>query len=222
MGRSWDLSPESSTEEAVAWFRARTPLGAREFSALSDYAKRTGFWMSSVTTKQRAARIQLSLDRAIADGISFEDWRSSNAGKLRRISPAHLETTFMNWATSTLNASRVQYLMDPQVVRRRPYWMYDSVMDQDTTDICVACNETVLPAGHRWMLSHTPPLHHRCRGVIRGLTTRAANRIGVRQRAPRARKTQPADGFGRHVIEPWEPSASDLPAGYKPKRRPRP
>lgn len=238
MSRSWDLSPTAELDEAITWFRRRTAISNAEFAALATNANRTAFWMARVATVQRAARIQRSLDDAMAHGMTFETWRKTNRSILRRIPEAHLRTTFRNWAQTSYNGARVNYLSEPQVRKRRPYWVFDSVLDGRTTAVCTAYDGTVLPAGHRWFLAHTPPLHHNCRSSIRGLTRVQAGKIGIRKRAPADKLTHrqiartgadmdpqavaPSDGFGRHVRERWEPTTRDYPRGFKVPKRPEP
>lgn len=218
--KSWDLSTGAQLDEAITWFRRRLPMSAGELDRVKLSARRQGFWMADVATKGRAARIQKSLQDALAHGMTFETWKKTNKNLLARIPRAHLQTTFRNWANSTHNAAKVNYLLNPQVARRRPYWKFEATLDSATTQVCQACHGTVLPSGHKWFLSHTPPLHHNCRSTIIGLTKRAAIKDGIRKRAPSSKKTAPEEGFGKHVVEPWEPTTKDYPAGYKPGPRP--
>lgn len=186
-----------------------------------------------MSTAQRAKRIQDSLQDALAHGMTFDTWKRNNANLLKRIPRAHLETTFRNWTQTNYNKSRINYLSNPQVMKRRPYWVFDAVIDAATTRVCTAYNGTVLPAGHDWWAAHTPPLHHNCRSTIRGLTANQADKLGIRKRAPASRLTKsragdmkpgpvaPADGFGAHQAEPWEPTTKDVPAGFR-RKNPRP
>ena len=216
---SWNLSPTTELDAAITWFRARSPIGNTQLDAIKTNARRQAFWMARVHTAQRAKRIQASLQDALAHGMDFQTWKRNNRGILQRIPEAHLRTTFRNWTQSAYNASRVNYLSAPAVVKRRPYWVFDAVLDGATTPVCVAYNGTVLPANHKWFKRHTPPLHHNCRSSIRGLTKVQATKLGIRQRAPADKLTKakadannmepgtvsPQAGFGRHVDEPWDP-----------------
>ena len=199
-------------------------------------AKRQGFWMAQVHKATRAKLIQNSLQDAMAHGMTFETWRKNNRGALRGIPINHLRTTFRNWKQTSYNAARVDYLSHPAVVRRRPFWVFDAVIDGATTAVCRAFNGTVLPAMHRWFKSHTPPLHHNCRSSIRGLTEYQANKLGINSRAPVSRLTKagaagtdlkpgpvaPAPGFGVHIQTPWQPTTKDFPKGIRPPKRPKP
>lgn len=184
--------------------------------------------MARVATAQRAQKIQNSLESALAHGMDFATWKKHNSKLLQRIPRPHLETTFRNWNQTSYNAARVDYLSNPQVKKRRPYWVFDAVMDGATTPVCAAYNGTVLPAGHQWFLSHTPPLHHNCRSSIRGLTEYQGDQLGIRKRAPKAVLTKgraaeaglepgpvsPAPGFGRTEVTPWVPATKSVPAGF--------
>jgi SPP1 gp7 family putative phage head morphogenesis protein len=235
MAKSWTLSPAAELDEAITWFRKRLAIGNPQFLAMQANAQRQGFWMARVHTAQRAKKIQESLVSALAHGMDFDTWKKYNAAKLRNIPQAHLETTFRNWNQTSYNAARVDYLSHPQVKKRRPYWVFDAVMDGATTPVCAAYNGTVLPAGHPWFLRHTPPLHHNCRSSIRGLTQYQGEQLGIRKRAPvpmltKSRATgtnlkpgpvSPAPGFGATEVTPWEPATAAVPDGFK-KSNPRP
>lgn len=205
---------------------------------MRENARRQAFWMADVATKQRAAKIQKSLQDALAHGMDFDTWKKNNKNILKRIPKAHLETTFRNWTQTAYNSARVDYLSNPQVIKRRPYWVFDAVLDGKTTPVCTAYDGTVLPAKHPWFLSHTPPLHHNCRSSIRGLTKNQAEKIGIRKKAPTSKLTKkqvkktdsdldpqsvsPQPGFGVATVRPWQPTTRDFPAGIKPKPRPEP
>ena len=224
---TWNLSPTEELDASITWFKKRTPVGGAQMDAIADNARRQSFWMARVQTAQRARRIQQSLESAMAHGMDFNTWKRTNASKLRGIPRAHLETTFRNWTQTSYNQSRVDYLSHPAVMKRRPYWVFDAVIDGATTRVCTAYNGTVLPAGHPWWATHTPPLHHNCRSSIRGLTEKQAEKIGIRQRAPAPKLTKSkaedspedlkpgpvkvAPGFGNYASEQWDP-------GWAPKR----
>lgn len=230
--------PEAELDEAITWFLRRTPVSKKELAAMRENAKRQAFWMAKVATKQRAAKIQASLRDALAHGMDFETWVSTNKNILKRIPIHHLETTFRNWTQTAYNAARVDYLSNPQVIKRRPYWVFDAILDGRTTPVCTAYDGTVLPAKHPWFLAHTPPLHHNCRSTIRGVTQKQAEKIGIRKNAPTSKLTKkqvkktdsdlepqsvsPQEGFGVAAVRPWQPSTRDFPAGFKPDPRPEP
>ena len=232
MPSSWTLSPTAELDEAITWFRRRLAISPRDLAVMQENARRQGFWMARVATAQRAKRIQDSMQDALAHGMDFETWRRTNRSILRGIRVDHLETTFRNWTQSAYNAARVDYLSNPQVVKRRPYWVFDAVMDGSTTPVCVAYNGTVLAAKHPWFYAHTPPLHHNCRSSIRGLTAFQASKIGIRRRAPAPKLTKqkaadndmepgtvaPQPGFGTHIVSQWTPSTKQLPKGFKAPR----
>ena len=233
MPRSWDLSPDAELDEALKWFRRRVPIGSTDFDALQENARRQAFWMAKVATAQRAKRIQDSLAEALKQGQSFAVWKKANRGILQRVPKAHLETAFRSWAQTAYNQARIGYMSQPAVIKRRPHWIFDAVIDGRTTPVCTAYNGTVLPAGHPWWATHTPPLHHNCRSTIRALTRRQADKLGIRKRAPadkltkkaiaeagaedvlKPQKVAPGKGFGAPVIEPWQPKAKSVPRGLR-------
>lgn len=235
MPRSWTLDPKAERAAAIKWFRRRTPLGSAEADSLAENSRRQGFWMARVHTASRAKRIKDSLRAALQKGKTFEQWKRENKGILQRVPRHHLATTFRNFTQTSYTAARVNYLSQPEVMKRRPYWVFDAVIDGATTPVCTAYNGTVLPAGHRWFLARMPPLHHNCRSTIRGLTRHQAQKLGILGRAPadtltkkkiaeagaedklKPGKVAPQPGFGSHILEPWQPTAKQV--GRKQVRR---
>lgn len=219
MPRSWTLSPTAELDEAIAWMKRRVPVSPSELEKVKLAARRTGFWMADVATKARAGRIQKSLEDAMAHGMTFETWKRNNKNLLARLPRGVLQTTYRNWIQTSHNAAKVNYLSNPQVKKRRPYWKFEAILDGNTTQVCQACDGTVLESGHDWFLTHTPPLHHNCRSTIIGLTKTKGEAV-ARKRAPGSARTAPDDGFGAQVKEPWEPSTKGVPDGFKPSPRP--
>ena len=87
------------------------------------------------------------------------------------------------------------------------YLKFDAVGDDRTTEVCAACDGTVLPASHPWWSSHSIPLHFGCRSIVIELTEREAKAIGVTASPP---SVKVPEGFG-HAGHVWAPKPEDYP-----------
>jgi len=205
-------------DQAVQWFRARLPITDAEFAKLDREARDRAFTVSGVHQLDVVHSVWRGIDKANAAGTPFEDFKKV-AGKLLaeewgEPNAARVETIFRNATQSSLSRGRYLQMKDPDVVRFRPFWMYDAVRDSRTTPVCNGLDETVLPAEHPFWDTHIPPLHHRCRAGIRSLRPSEAEKRGIRRDPP---NIDADPGFGRAPgTGDWEPNLAKYP---KPLQR---
>lgn len=232
----WSVSPKPSRfEEAVAWFRAKVPLLKPEWAQLTLEARRRAFTAAGVAALDLLAELHGSLLRALEEGTPYGEWQKEALGILGQgWSRGHLETVFRNNIQAAYSAGRWDQLQDPAVRRSHPYLMFDSVLDDRTTDICRARDGVVLPADHPWWKENWPPLHHRCRSGVRPLTREEAEVRGITQAPPTLEAQEgfglsPAaeewvEGYARGQRQaaslPWEPAFLGPPPGWRSYGRP--
>lgn len=164
-------------DEAVDWFLARVVMTADEAKRVGTEARRDAFWVGAALQADQVQRVFDHVANALENGEPFEDFRKRVASILR--SDAHIETVFRNATQRAYNAGRYQQMRAPDVLRFRPYWLFDAILDSRTTDICEACQNTLLHADDPWWEGHIPPLHHRCRSSIRNLRKSEAEKRGI-------------------------------------------
>lgn len=209
-------------EEAVRAFRARVPMLDDDFYDLVESARSKAFTVAAVTQLDIVHDVWRALDKAIADGTSFEDFKREVGAKLTsewgRENPARLETIFRTNVQAAYGAGRVTQLRSPAVLKRRPFWRFSAILDARTSPICSPLAGLVLPADDPFWNTHQPPLHFNCRSTLIALTRGQAEDFGVDDPPPNA----PAqDGFG-NVSEDWEPDLERYPeplqAAYRKKK----
>ena len=194
---AWDVSADvREFSDAVDWFQKRTVLTADEALALNERARNAAFWVGGGLQLQQVQDVFQALDKSIAKGETFEEFRARLKVNLK---PGHANIVFRNATQRAYNAGRYQQMTQPDVLRFRPFWMYDSVLDSRTTPLCAGYNGTLLPADDQWWLTRVPPNHHGCRASIRSLRKTEAERRGVTAN-PSA--TAPADGWANHPLDP--------------------
>lgn len=203
---SWSVSANPERfDEALRFFQRRVVMGKHEAVALGDNAAERAFWIGGGLNLVQVGRVFDEIEKAIESGEPFADFRKRVRLELRN--DAHAETVFRNAVQHSYASGRHRQMTEPDVLRFRPYLMYDAVMDSRTTEeICLPRDGTVLPADHPWWRTHYVPAHHRCRSGIRNLRKSEAERRGVTKVPPKADSQK---GFGRL------PSAQPIP---KPKK----
>lgn len=82
------------------------------------------------------------------------------------------------------NSERWVQMVSEPVRRVRPFWLFDSILDDRTTQTCRLCNGVLLPWDHQWWKSHKPPLHWGCRSIIRAVSRRTGTRRGITEVLP--------------------------------------
>jgi hypothetical protein len=200
-------------DEAVAWFRARLPITDDEFAKISTDARQRAWTVSGVSQIDVVNSVWLALDKANEKGTPFAVFKKQVIDDLAqewgRRDSARVETVFRNATQSSLNRGRYAQMKAPDVVKFRPFWMYDAVRDGRTTQLCTGLDDTVLPQDHEFWDTHIPPLHHRCRAGIRNLRRAEAERRGILRDPP---DIDAEPGFGRAPGKgEWEPDKKKYP-----------
>lgn len=191
-------------DDAVQWFLKRTVVPSDVGHAMESDAQARSFWIGASLQLDQVERVFDSIDKAIADGTPFEEWRKSVRETLR--DPVHAETVFHNATQRAYNAGRWRQMNQPDVLAFKPYLMYDAILDSRTTDhICRPRAKTILHALDAWWKTNWPPLHHRCRSGVRNLTEAAAAARGISETPP---ETEEPGSWGRtpEVDAPWKPT----------------
>jgi SPP1 gp7 family putative phage head morphogenesis protein len=225
----WDVTADPQLfEEALAWFRARVAVTPEEFRQLGEEARKRAFTVSGVNQLDLVNEVASALDKAVERGTDFAEFRELVGAKLEKawgdkvLDPGwRLENIYRTNVQSAYSAGRLRQQQDPDVLRARPFWLYDSVLDSNTSAICRGLNGTLLPADHPLWQEIYPPNHFGgCRSGVRSLTRAAAERRGGATPEP----TQKPDAAFAHApgLNDYEPDLAKYPAelreAYERKR----
>lgn len=209
---AWRVTSEVGRfDEALDHFASRITLIDAERKRVPAESRSRAFWIAGVAQLDVVARVREKVTKAIADGQSLEDFKKGVRADLKTTTDAHIETVFRNATQAAYNAGRWHQMTEPSVLRFRPYWLYDAVLDGRTTPICNGLNGTLLAASDPWWDSHTPPMHHRCRSSVRSLRKSEAEKRGLTQ----VLSDEPVpSGFGLspRVAQEWRPESGSRPA----------
>lgn len=174
-------------------------------------------------SKKRAAYAQLSMvDDALneahkldSDAVPFEELRTELISHLRsawdkdgyRTSYVYRENSNAAFVHATIAVQESE-----EVRAVWPYWWFNAVMDQKTSQHCDSLNNTVRPAAEAWWYDgRIPPLHFGgCRSLILGITMKEAHRIGVTPYYPLV-QGDVHHGYG-YARRGFQPDLSKFPA----------
>lgn len=217
---TWAVTPDVERfDEASDWFQKRTVITAPTAAEMTGRIAQDSFWVGAGLQLTQVQRVFDKMAVAIEKGETFADWRAKVRGELRN--DAHAETVFRNATQRAYNAGRWYQMLEPDVVRFRPYWMFDAILDGRTTLICQVCGDTILPADNPWWATHVPPLHHKCRSSIRNLRKAEAERRGISPNAPHTADIRAPGAWGEPPTKPgWKPDLKKVdPALAKEVKR---
>jgi SPP1 gp7 family putative phage head morphogenesis protein len=188
-------------DSAVEWFGKRVVISAETAQAIEGSARSRAFWIGGGLQLTQVQRVFDSLNTAIADGTSFENWRAKVRGDL--VDAQHAQVVFRNATQRAYNAGRWQEMMQPDVVAFRPFGLVDAILDGRTTTYCREQNGTCVPLSDDYWLTHWYPAHHQCRTSVRNLTkAQAAKRL-----KPPPQGLDPPEGWGQAPVHDpvWQP-----------------
>ncbi|WP_298641435.1 phage head morphogenesis protein, partial [uncultured Cardiobacterium sp.] len=121
-------------------------------------------------------RIKDSLEKAIAEGTSFDNWRKENLADLQGLPKSYQETVFRTAVQSSYNAGRWAHFRDH--AERRPILRYTAINDRRTRPAHRALHGLMMPVDDpRWQ-TLAPPGGFNCRCTLMSLSERQAKGMG--------------------------------------------
>lgn len=205
-------NPDANAE-AVEWFRNRVPLHPREWRALDERAQRRAFTVAGATRLDVVSHVWHALDRAIAHGTDFTQFKRDVGQSLRDAwagtDPKRLAVIFRNNVQSAYSAGRWAQMRSPDVLQERPVWRFEAILDSRTSPICQPLDGVTLPANDSFWGSNYPPLHHQCRS---GVMTLAADEVDRFDAPPEDYPGAQSGWGGAPDLSEWAPNERDYPA----------
>ncbi|MBM9605959.1 phage head morphogenesis protein [Desulfopila inferna] len=136
---------------AQAFWRDKVQMSASEYAALADEARQRAFAVSGIAKGDELNTVFAALQRAVDEGISFEQfkedaadiferrgWVGKRAWRVNNIFQTNIQTAY--------NVGRYEQLQQEKDVM--PYWMYDAINDTGTRKTHLAMDGRVWPADH--------------------------------------------------------------------------
>lgn len=202
-------------KEAIDWHRQREPLTDEEWRKRQDWYRRRSFTVANVAQLDLVSDVHRAIENAVADGTTLDDFKKEIGERLQAAwgadvkNPAwRLEVIFRQGTLSAYGAGRYYQANDPTVLKRRPFWGLEVVVDDRTTkEICKPLVGTVLPANDPWWRVHVPPLHMLCRTALTTYTEEQAKKRGITAK-PSMEPVQDGFGLAPDAIESDGPTGS--------------
>ena len=162
--------------EAFEYLRARGVEPSADFYDRVEAARKQAWTMSKLSDLDHLQRIKDSLEKAIAEGTSFDNWRKENLADLQGLPKSYQETVFRTAVQSSYNAGRWAHFRDH--AERRPILRYTSINDSRTRPAHRALHGLMMPVDDpRWQ-TLAPPGGFNCRCTLMSLSERQAKGMG--------------------------------------------
>ncbi len=214
-------------EEAVNFFKDKVPLTPKQFSTLYAEYKSLAFTVSGIGSLDVLHDMHKEVLKALEEGTTAQKFGENLNKILERkgwegLTPFRLDNIFRTNIQTAYMIGHHRRMTDPDVVKHRPYWMYDAVNDRHTRPTHRALDGMVFPHDHPFWDRWYPPNGYRCRcGVISLSKEQVAKRgLKVADEIPDmveppgqlARPLMPDPGFDHNPAKAkWQPDLSKYP-----------
>ncbi|MDR3561896.1 MAG: phage minor head protein [Negativicutes bacterium] len=219
-------------KEALAFFKTRVALTPEQYTALQQEVRLRAFTISGITSLDVLQSILNALTKAIEDGTTMEEFRSSANASLEKagwkgLSPYRADNLFRTNIQTAYSIGRYKQQTDPDVVVDRPYFEYDAVNDKRTRPSHAALSGVVRRHDDPFWDTWYPPNGFRCRCSVRSITQREVDKSKITVEsgpAPVIRKlpngpaipVNPDPGFDNNPAkQAWEPDLSKYPPSLR-------
>jgi len=175
-------------EKAIEYFKSKGYAFSWDWHDIWQEAHAKAFTVAKAMRMDILQDIRGMVQKAIDDGITFEQFRKELEPKLKAKgwwgkkmvgdetgamqvqlgSPHRLKTIYQTNLQTAYMAGRYKEMMNN--VDDRPYWQYVAVMDSRTRPAHAALNGKVFRYDDPFWNTHYPPLGFRCRCRVRALS----------------------------------------------------
>jgi SPP1 gp7 family putative phage head morphogenesis protein len=171
--------------EAIEWFRQKTVVSPEIYNALDAASKARSFAVSGLTNDYAADSVRVSIERALREGITQNEWLKrledtlGNAGlaEVGDLGLAHLRLVYHQNVMSAYSAGRYSQMQRVKVAR--PYWQYLTVGDDKVRPEHAALDGVVKPADDPFWSRYYPPWDFGCRCTVVSLDASELSDMGL-------------------------------------------
>ncbi|MGI6542959.1 MAG: phage minor head protein [Limnochordia bacterium] len=178
-------------DEAIEFLRKKVALTPEEFKALEAALRTRAFTVAGITSLGALQDLLDLLNRALEEGLTLQEFRSEANVLLEKrgykgLTPYRADNIFRTNLQTAYSVGRYQQMTRPEVIRNRPYWQYDAVLDDRTRPTHRALHGKVFRADDPFWDKWYPPNGYRCRCQVISLTEEQVRRMGleVEERSP--------------------------------------
>lgn len=193
-----------SFQEALSHQSEKIALPAEEIDRLAAEYHDFAFVVAGLARADLSSDLLWLIEHAIADGTSVEDFKQQFDRLIGRKGwqpsgnkNSRLYTIFDTNIRRAQAAGKIKQARSPEMLQRRPYWMWmwrDSVQPRPHHQ---ALNGKVFLASHKFWDVATPPCAYNCRCSFFALSDRDLERLGKKVEEPPDPYTIAEPGFQR-------------------------
>jgi len=170
-------SDEISFEEASSYFGEKIPVTAEDFSKLSAKYKAFAFTVSGYTKAQILNKFHEELLKTIDEGSTIKTFKDNMNQFLEKygyegITNFQADNIYRTNIQTAFQSGHYEQMVKPEVMKYRPYWMYDAMNDQRTRRSHLAMDGRVFRADDPVWDIWYPPNGFRCRCSVITLSER--------------------------------------------------
>jgi SPP1 gp7 family putative phage head morphogenesis protein len=177
------VSLDDPPSKIIAELRRRNVMLPEIFYALDDEKRSQAFTVSGLAKLDQIQQVADELARHVAEGGTLQEFQKWAAEQDWSLPKHRLETIYRNAVQTAYNAGHWRRFEETK--ETRPFLMYDAVNDSRTRPSHLALDGVIRPVDDPFWNTHSPPLGHRCRCVLRSLSAdQARERGGVTQNPP--------------------------------------
>lgn len=218
-------------EEAIEYFGSKIPVDSKEYYKISNEYKTRAFTVSGYSSTEMINKFMNELEKALDEGLTPKDFKNNMNDFLEKrgyegLTPYQADNIFRTNIQTAYNVGHYKQMTKPEVLKSRPYWMYDAVNDKRTRPNHAAMDRKVFPADHEFWDIWYPPNGFKCRCGVSSLSERQVKAKGLKieKKIPKmvepkgqvARPLLPDRGFDANPAKKaWEPDTSKYPKVLK-------
>lgn len=215
---AFDLPPQ----DALQFFRSKGYQISLNWTDVWQQQHGRAFTVAKIAQYSLLEEIRRSLDEALANGETFQSWKTRIVPILREKGwwgPVNSQEITGTSDTVNVTPRRLRVIYDTNLrtaraagqwariqaaAAQRPYLRYSAVLDRRTRPEHRAWHGTVLPVDHPWWRTHFPPNGWFCRCNVQQLSERDLERYGysVSPSAPPGRPTLYRSSTGFESVVP--------------------
>lgn len=178
---SWD----QPFEEQLKYFKSKgLLLNPEAWDKIAAQAHARAFTVAKVANMDILKDIQAALDDSIAKGLTLNQFKKrlptvmEKTGWLGKKAPYRLDNIYRTNLAESYNVGR--YKQQMELVKQRPFWRYNAVMDARTRRQHAAMHGKVYRADNPIWATWYPPNGFRCRCFVRTLSAAQMKQAGLK------------------------------------------
>ncbi|MCX0339195.1 MULTISPECIES: phage head morphogenesis protein [Acinetobacter] len=163
--------------EALQFARSRKIVLPDEFYSLDLKTRQLATTVSFLSSIEQIQTVIAAVNKAIADGSTFEDFKKLVAENEIKLSEPYLKNVFRTNIQTAYSHGRWQQQQRNR--DKRPYLMYSAIDDSRVRPSHLALNRIIRHIDDPFWLMYYPPWSFMCRCTVIALTEKQALKYGI-------------------------------------------